>query len=48
MWVRARLGSVTAVGWVSSIITGPGGDIVEIYIQEEHEVAMVSVLDPEV
>ena len=47
-WVRARLGSVTAAGWVSSVITGPGGDIIEIYIQKEHEVAMVSVLDPEV
>ena len=48
VWVRARLGLTTTVGWVCNIITGPGGNVIEIYIQEEQEMAMVSVLDLEV
>ena len=48
VWIRARLGDVTAVGWITSLVTGTGGGIIEAYIREEEEEAMVSLLDMEV
>ena len=48
VWIRARLGDVTAVGWITSLVTGTGGGIIEAYIREEEEEAMVGLLDMEV